>query len=163
MEILQHLSSCMEQILHQPFVFNNLKCLKICSQSVSSQVQASNRCFVLDSSPGATLEMQETVAQSLVVELQVLLEEEKANAKTNMSQMERGEVLEEKHYAKMLGQGKSQEETQLLKVKKMREKIERCLEHKIKERESKYRLIVSKLQWIEKVMEKLPASKRDLL
>ncbi|PWA68299.1 F-box domain, Leucine-rich repeat domain, L domain-like protein [Artemisia annua] len=110
MEILEHLSSSVEVISHQPSPFANLKSLKIYPKRIAKwelpkeivdmSIEVKN--YLLDGSPSAAFtmisreetieEMNATSAKKHMAELRELLQEEKANIKANTAQMEEGKT-----------------------------------------------------------------------
>lgn len=101
--------------------------------------------------------MQEVIAQNLMAELQVLLEKENDNIKTNMAHLERG---------------KAQADSLKARAKK-KPKIEGTMEQmksgwenllvQLKGRKEKACLIISRLQCIEELLTSMPVSKRAKL
>ncbi|PWA92103.1 F-box domain, Leucine-rich repeat domain, L domain-like protein [Artemisia annua] len=164
-EILEHLSSYVGLFTHRPSPFANLKSLVIYRERVyksnmpneKADMSTELKNYLLHSSPSATLTivsrqiftldnllvlnylaLEDTIAvknvtsaQDLMAKLQVLLEQEKANTGTNRAHFGRS-LLSRQNYMKV----------------------------EVERRKEKVHLFCLKLEEIEELLEKLPASKR---
>ncbi|PWA69391.1 F-box domain, Leucine-rich repeat domain, L domain-like protein [Artemisia annua] len=180
LEILEHLSSYVEIISHQPSPFANLKSLEIYPSVVEKlwlpkeivNMSTEVKNYLLDSSPGATLtvvsrqeiiaEKNATDAKKSMAELRVLLEQEKADIETNRAHTEQANVPMESHNAKMDEEQNALDENEL-QIEGNVEHINSCWEslgEQIKQGKAKIDGIVRQLRVIRKLLTKLPASKR---
>nr|GEV96773.1 hypothetical protein [Tanacetum cinerariifolium] len=148
-EILEHLSSYVGLFAHQPSLFANLKNLIIYRERLYKDNMANEKAdmstelknYLLHSSPGATLTIvsrEDTIAvknvtsaEDLMTKLRVLLEQETANTETNKARIGRS-LISRQNYVRV----------------------------QIEQRKAKVLLFCSKLEEIEELLEKLPASKR---
>ncbi|GJR15225.1 F-box domain containing protein [Tanacetum coccineum] len=185
LEILEHLSSSVELISHQPSPFTNLKSLKIYPKLVNEwnlpkkrvDMSIEVKTYLLDSSPSATFTIvsreelnapkNATSAQYLMAELQVLLEQERANTMTDKAHMEQKEAPMESHKGKMHEQEQPQPETNMQPhfagTFGQMKSYWKDLSVRTEKRKEKACLIISKLENIEKLLAKLPASKRAMI
>ncbi|KAD3641788.1 hypothetical protein R6Q59_004338 [Mikania micrantha] len=142
LEIVELLFSSVELLLHQPFSIVNLKRLKIYPEIVCQSEQASKKAimfnelqsFLLDNFPGSTISLvlrEEIKAKDVMAELRMILENEKDNSNTNPKLKIEGNMVLIKSCWKNLG-------VQIEKAS----------------------VIMSKLQDVEDLLTKLPASKR---
>ncbi|XP_076911970.1 F-box/LRR-repeat protein At3g26922-like [Bidens hawaiensis] len=156
LEMVEILSSSVDQILHQPSPFINLKSLKIYPRNTFYDEQAPKKVamsnelksYLLDGSSESTFTMvlrEEIQAQNIMDELRVILEKEKDdNSKTNRAHVDQGETP-----AKKLKIGMAQ--------------IKSCWENldvQIYRRKEKVCEIISKLQRVEELLANLPASNK---
>nr|XP_043607786.1 F-box/FBD/LRR-repeat protein At5g56420-like [Erigeron canadensis] len=176
LEIVKLLSSCVELISHQPSPFVNLSSLTIFPKRVSREVRpkkmvtvsAEVEHYLLDSSPGATFMMvlrEEIRAKKHMAKLRKFLGEEKADTETSRTRLGRKRAPAQTNIYR---QGKSQAEAKILhpQFRKSMAQIKTYwvdLIVDIEQRKAKVFRIISKLQKIEKLLMKLPASKRALI
>nr|GEW05512.1 hypothetical protein [Tanacetum cinerariifolium] len=174
LEILELLSKSFELISHQPSPFANLKRLKIYPKNLYKcelpkdmiNVSTEVKNYLLDNSPGATFTLvsREEVmtdtntasAKKGMAELQVLLEQEKADIQTNRAHIEQGNAPMESHNAKMDGEQNVQVEGNMAHISS----CWKGLSKQIAQGEAKTDDIVSRLHHIKKLLTKLPASNR---
>lgn len=148
-EILEHLSSYVGLFAHRPSLFANLKSLIIYREMVyksnmpneKTDMSTELKNYLLHSSPSATLTIvshQDTIAvknvtsaQDLMAKLLVLLEQEKADTGTSRAHIGRS-LISRRNFVKV----------------------------EVERRKAKVSLVCSKLEEIEELLEKLPASKR---
>ncbi|XP_076911976.1 uncharacterized protein LOC143570123 isoform X3 [Bidens hawaiensis] len=152
LEIVELLSSSRELVLHQPSPFVNLKRLYIyphrkylLEQSPEKVAMCTElQSYLLDGSPLCTFTMvlrEEIAANKLMDELQLLLKEEKDNIRTNM----------ESHEPKKLKIGGT--------IAQIKEHWEN-MGSQIQLTKEQGCLIIQKLQRIEELLAKLPATNR---
>ncbi|KAI3692999.1 hypothetical protein L6452_32825 [Arctium lappa] len=106
--IVEVLSSCVDQLLHEPCPFNNLKCLKQKECMTTMPTQLKN--YFLESSPGATFIMdlpqvprkrsREEVDNATIAKKVAKLEEEKQQRET-MKKMQDEVVAQQKEMVKL--------------------------------------------------------------
>ncbi|GJV42318.1 F-box domain containing protein [Tanacetum coccineum] len=209
LEILEHLSSSVEIISHQPSPFANLKSLKIYPSLVEKwqlpekivNMSTEVKNYLLDGCPGATFIMvsrecshwrvgffahvlvSETsflsigvalgykeikakenaaYAKKRMAELQVLLEQQKADMEINRAHTEQEYVPMESHNAKTDVEQNPLDENEL-QIEGNMAHINSCwksLSEQIEEGKEKIDDIVCELRGIKKLMTKLPASNR---
>ncbi|KAK9052832.1 hypothetical protein SSX86_029462 [Deinandra increscens subsp. villosa] len=161
LEIVELLSSSVGLHLHQPSPFVNLKSLNIhpervywCEEEPPKVAMSTElKRYLLDGSPGAAFTMvlrEEILAHKYTTELRVLLEKEKAD----MAHLDQGKTPVESHKPKVEMKLNSGENIAQIKS------CWKNLGVQIEAGNEKANLIISKLQRIEKVLTKLPASKR---
>ncbi|XP_076937111.1 putative F-box/FBD/LRR-repeat protein At3g49030 [Bidens hawaiensis] len=153
LEIVELLSSSVELVLHQASPFVNLKRLNIYplegywSEQSPKKVAMSPelKSYLLDGSPGCTFTMvlrEEITAKRLIAELRVLIRKEKDNIKTRSAHVETHEPKKLKTMGNM-AQMKGHWENLGVQIELRKETVF---------------LIISKLQRIEEIVTKLPAS-----
>ncbi|KAK9052828.1 hypothetical protein SSX86_029458 [Deinandra increscens subsp. villosa] len=157
-EIVKILSSSEVPLLHQPSPFVNLKSLKISPEKVCLSEQAPQKvtmspalyCYLLDGSPKCNFTVvicEEVRARNIMAQLGAILEKWKDNTKTNGADLERGKAHMESHTPKKLNIGGNMAQ------------MVGCWKNLSKQIENACTIII-KVQDIEELLKKLPASKR---
>ncbi|GKB35046.1 F-box domain containing protein [Tanacetum coccineum] len=180
LEILEHLSSSVEIVSHQPSPFANLKSLEIYPSLVEKwqlspkmvNVSTEVKNYLLDGSPGATFTMvsredivadrNATHAKERMARLQVRLEQVKADMETNRAHTVQENVQFESDNAKTDEEENALDENEL-EIEGNIEHIISCWEslgEQIKQGKEKIGGIIFELRGIKNLMIELPASNR---